>query len=81
MVESVASYAANADDTEAAVARESEPALAQAVLAHRRGDSEEERVQIWEMRKSAFGAMGKIAKDVYVTEGPFRAASCPRYLR
>jgi predicted Zn-dependent protease len=38
MVDSVASYAANAEDTEAAVARESEPALAQAVLAHRRGD-------------------------------------------
>jgi glycolate oxidase len=42
---------------------------------------EEERAQIWEMRKSAFGAMGKIAKDVYVTDGTIPRGKLPEILK
>jgi glycolate oxidase len=43
-------------------------------------NSEEERERIWEMRKSAFGAMGKIAKDVYVTDGTIPRGKLPEIL-
>jgi glycolate oxidase len=39
-----------------------------------------ERARIWEMRKSAFGAMGKIAKDVYVTDGTIPRGKLPEIL-
>jgi glycolate oxidase len=43
-------------------------------------NTEEERTRIWEMRKSAFGAMGKIAKDVYVTDGTIPRGKLPEIL-
>ena len=44
-------------------------------------NSEAERGQIWEMRKAAFGAMGKIARDVYVTDGTIPRGKLPEILR
>jgi glycolate oxidase len=44
-------------------------------------NTEEERARIWEMRKSAFGAMGKIAKDIYVTDGTIPRGKLPEILK
>jgi glycolate oxidase len=43
--------------------------------------TEEERAQIWQGRKLAFGAMGKIARDVYVTDGTIPRGKLPEILR
>ncbi len=43
-------------------------------------NSEEERAKLWEMRKAAFGAMGKIARDVYVTDGTIPRNKLPEML-
>jgi len=43
--------------------------------------TEEERAQIWQGRKLAFGAMGKIARDIYVTDGTIPRGKLPEILR
>ena len=43
--------------------------------------TEAERAQIWQGRKLAFGAMGKIARDVYVTDGTIPRGKLPEILR
>jgi len=43
--------------------------------------TEEERTRIWDLRKSAFGAMGKIAKDIYVTDGTIPRGKLPEMLK
>ncbi|QBR01933.1 FAD-linked oxidase C-terminal domain-containing protein [Paraburkholderia pallida] len=44
-------------------------------------ESEAERERLWRSRKVAFGAMGKIARDVYVTDGTIPRAQLPEILR
>jgi glycolate oxidase len=44
-------------------------------------NTEQERARIWEMRKSAFGAMGKVAKDIYVTDGTIPRGKLPQILK
>ncbi|MFL9910413.1 FAD-linked oxidase C-terminal domain-containing protein [Paraburkholderia sp. RL17-337-BIB-A] len=43
--------------------------------------TETEREQLWQGRKAAFGAMGKIARDVYVTDGTIPRGKLPEVLR
>jgi glycolate oxidase len=43
--------------------------------------SDAERERLWRGRKVAFGAMGKIARDVYVTDGTIPRAQLPEILR
>jgi glycolate oxidase len=43
--------------------------------------TEEEREQIWHGRKSAFGAIGKITKDYYCTDGTIPRGKLPEILR
>jgi glycolate oxidase len=43
--------------------------------------TEEERTRIWDLRKSAFGAMGKIAKDIYITDGTIPRGKLPEMLK
>ncbi len=43
--------------------------------------TEEERAQIWHGRKSAFGAIGKITKDYYCTDGTIPRGRLPEILR
>jgi glycolate oxidase len=42
--------------------------------------TEAEREHLWQARKSAFGAMGKLARDVYVTDGTIPRAKLPDIL-
>jgi glycolate oxidase len=42
--------------------------------------SEAERESLWRSRKGAFGAMGKIARDVYVTDGTIPRGKLPEIL-
>jgi len=43
--------------------------------------SEEEREALWTSRKAAFGAMGKIAHDIYVTDGTIPRGKLPEILK
>jgi glycolate oxidase len=43
-------------------------------------ESEAERERLWRSRKLAFGAMGKIARDVYVTDGTIPRGKLPEIL-
>ncbi|MDQ0390875.1 FAD-linked oxidase C-terminal domain-containing protein [Labrys monachus] len=43
--------------------------------------TEEERAQIWLGRKSAFGAIGKISKDYYCTDGTIPRGKLPEILK
>ena len=43
--------------------------------------TEEERAQLWLGRKSVYGAMGKIARDLYVTDGTIPRGKLPEILR
>ena len=43
-------------------------------------NSDEERERLWKGRKVAFGAMGKISRDVYVTDGTIPRSKLPDVL-
>jgi glycolate oxidase len=42
--------------------------------------TEEERARLWRGRKSVYGAMGRIAKDLYVTDGTIPRGKLPEIL-